>query len=89
MTAGRYKVRVYHQAYGCDTGCCGHVVEIDGPERSERHFDFGGYYGNEGEAGARAWAIEHASAVIAEHWPECLDSIDWESADLEEVAIDC
>lgn len=22
------KVIVYHRGYGCDTGCCGHVVEV-------------------------------------------------------------
>lgn len=26
-------VRVYHGLYGCDTGCCGHYVEIDGKAR--------------------------------------------------------
>lgn len=24
------KIRVLHQYYGCDTGCCGHIIEIDG-----------------------------------------------------------
>ena len=24
------RVVVYHSYYGCDTGCCGHTVEIDG-----------------------------------------------------------
>lgn len=23
------KIIVYHSSYGCDTGCCGHVVEND------------------------------------------------------------
>ena len=22
------KIIVYHNGYGCDTGCCGHVVEV-------------------------------------------------------------
>lgn len=33
------KVIVYHTGYGCDTGCCGHVVEVDGEEVGS--FDFG------------------------------------------------
>ncbi len=23
------RVRVYHRYYGCDTGCCGHEIELD------------------------------------------------------------
>lgn len=26
------KVIVYHGYYGCDTGCCGHIIEMDGKE---------------------------------------------------------
>ena len=36
------RVIVYHRMYGCDTGCCGHVVEITddtGAERSIFEFD--------------------------------------------------
>jgi len=32
------KVIVYHASYGCDTGCCGHVVQI-GEVRSDFQFD--------------------------------------------------
>lgn len=31
------QVRVYHSMYGCETGCCGHTVEVDGKEHF--HFD--------------------------------------------------
>ena len=27
------KVIVYHAGYGCETGCCGHVVEMDGESK--------------------------------------------------------
>jgi hypothetical protein len=27
------KVVVYHRNFGCDTGCCGHAIEVDGEER--------------------------------------------------------
>lgn len=30
------RVIVYHAGYGCESGCCGHVVELDG----EMHFEF-------------------------------------------------
>lgn len=26
------RVVVYHTSYGCETGCCGHYVELDGKE---------------------------------------------------------
>ena len=26
------RVVVYHTGYGCDTGCCGHYIELDGKE---------------------------------------------------------
>jgi hypothetical protein len=32
------KVIVYHSYYGCDTGCCGHIVELVGDEREEFYF---------------------------------------------------
>ena len=27
------RVVVYHSYYGCETGCCGHTVELDGQEK--------------------------------------------------------
>jgi hypothetical protein len=24
------KVVVYHENYGCETGCCGHAIDVDG-----------------------------------------------------------
>jgi len=26
------RILVLHKGYGCDTGCCGHAVEVDGVE---------------------------------------------------------
>lgn len=26
------KILIYHKSYSCDTGCCGHVIEVDGKE---------------------------------------------------------
>ena len=37
------KIRVLHAYYGCETGCCGHIIEIDGEEEHSTftfdHFD--------------------------------------------------
>ena len=30
-------IRVFHEFYGCDTGCCGHVVEMG--DQTEFKFD--------------------------------------------------
>ena len=32
------KVLVLHTGYGCDTGCCGHVVTVD--DKRVGHFSF-------------------------------------------------
>ena len=33
------RVLVLHRMYGCDSGCCGHVVEVDGEQVGEFHFE--------------------------------------------------
>lgn len=33
------RVIVVHEFYGCDSGCCGHVVEIDGKRVGSFAFD--------------------------------------------------
>jgi hypothetical protein len=72
-------IRVYHTSYGCDTGCCGHCVELDGDQIRER-FEF--------THDEDDWA-EWAKGVVKERWPECYDSIDWASLDLSEINPDC
>ena len=32
------RIVVLHRGYGCDTGCCGHVVELDGNEVGQFEF---------------------------------------------------
>ena len=43
------RILVLHRGYGCDTGCCGHYIEVDGrevaflfehPGGSEERMDF-------------------------------------------------
>jgi len=33
------KIIVTHAYLGCDTGCCGHIIEIDDKQFGEFHFD--------------------------------------------------
>lgn len=82
----KLKVRVYHGYYGCDTGCCGHYVELEGKEEEftfEHNYSFGGE-----EIDNREWAIELAKEVIEKRWPECIDSIDWDSIEIDEISED-
>ena len=72
----KHTVRVYHGYYGCDTGCCGHILELD--YETVGQFDFMHSY----EGLTREEVIEAAKAEIAKHKPECLDSIDWESLEI-------
>lgn len=69
----KIKIRVYHSYYGCESGCCGHVVELS---TGENEFKFIHPYG---EGDIENWAQELAKNVIQENWPKCLDSIDWGS----------
>ena len=41
------RVVVFHASYGCDTGCCGHVVEMDDTE--EFVFAHPNFYGPDWE----------------------------------------
>lgn len=76
------RVRVYHAEYGCDTGCCGHVVKLTDDDGLEREcFDFGPV--------ARERAREYAESMIRKYHPDCLPSIDWDSLDIEDIAEWC
>lgn len=80
----KIQVRVFHARYGCDTGCCGHIVELTMPDGEYREvFDFVHPYLERDEASRKAWARKHAEAIIRHKWPECVESIDWESMGIE------
>jgi hypothetical protein len=82
------KVKVYHASHGCETGCCGHFVEIGEEGRKQMEFthpDLPRGDQAQVEAAKKAWAIEFAKEVIAENWPECLPTIDWETIEYDEV----
>lgn len=69
-------VRVYHTHYGCETGCCGHVIEIDGKEVGGFCFDHP--YGQN--------HLEFAKRIVEEELggDHCRD-LDWEHAEIETI----
>lgn len=77
------RVVVYHAGYGCDTGCCGHVVELDDDRRqfTFAHPDYDSKYQLTDEA-TRRFIIETVTEMFgAEHvadidWDDCIVSLD-------------
>lgn len=65
------KVIVYHERYGCDTGCCGHAIYVD--DNSERvGFEFGGH----GTLSPR----EYAERLVSEELgSKHVADLDWEN----------
>lgn len=62
------KVVVYHGGYGCDTGCCGHIVEWDGGEK----FTFDHPYSTDDP-------LEYAKKLVADQYgPEHVKDLDWD-----------
>jgi hypothetical protein len=69
------KIIVYHSYYGCETGCCGHVMDIeldDGSVQEGRHFQFIHPYGED----ARKFAED---MVREEFGEEHVADLDWEN----------
>ncbi len=64
------RVIVYHSGYGCGTGCCGHVVEMDGVIRNV--FRFAHPYE---ERSARAFAEEMVRDAFGD---DHVADLDWE-----------
>jgi hypothetical protein len=74
--AARRRVVVYHREYGCDTGCCGHVIEID-DEEAGWAFD---HPDLDDEDEARLdWAKELVRDELGE---DHVADLDWENCDL-------
>lgn len=81
------KVIVYHAYYGCDTGCCGHVVDVfndDVVARDDfdpqwdgerRDFTFDHPRGNYGAAERLAWARKTVREELGE---EHVADLAWE-----------
>lgn len=75
------KVFVQHEGYGCDTGCCGHVVSFDlepGEKAPCGLLDATGFFifGHpDWSEDRRAWAEE---LIREECGPEHVADLDWE-----------
>jgi hypothetical protein len=66
------RVLVLHQSYGCESGCCGHIVEVDG--REVGRLDFGHPRGRTPDA-IREYVIRRVTeACGADH----VADIDWD-----------
>jgi len=70
------KILVMHSYYGCETGCCGHVLEIDEEEVSGS-FDFDHPPADRGRW--RAWAEEKIREVLGE---DHVADLDWENCEI-------
>ena len=65
------QVIVYHDGYGCDTGCCGHRIEIDG--KPQGFYFAHPYIPNED---FKVWATELVRDTCGD---ECANNLDWEN----------
>jgi hypothetical protein len=78
------KILVYHAYYGCDTGCCGHRIEFYPGDELEGCFqEFEWNHAPEDPNEQKAWAKNIAHYFIKNHHPECLDTIDWDSLEVD------
>ena len=65
------RIVVYHGAYGCESGCCGHYIEIDDKYVSESWtFD------HPFDEDVLAWARWHVRETLGE---EHVADLDWEN----------
>jgi hypothetical protein len=70
------KIVVYHASYGCDSGCCGHVVETD-PDDGTGRFDFVHPYNSD--------HLEFARGMVREQFgDEHVADLDWDNCHISE-----
>ena len=63
------KIVVYHEHYGCETGCCGHVIEVNGERRGDFIFS---------HPDSREEFRQFAEDLIAEQFgAEHVKDLDW------------
>lgn len=68
------KIIVCHAYYGCDTGCCGHILKVDGEQISNSFTFSHPYIGTIGDA------REFAEDMVREHFgEEHIKDLDWEN----------
>jgi hypothetical protein len=73
-------VTVSHRLYGCDTGCCGHVIKVDDEEvYGSFQFDHPPYFSGDDhdlDAAYRAFAEEMVREELGE---DHVKDLDWEN----------
>lgn len=73
------KVTVFHRDYGCESGCCGHVVSIDGLKEK---FKFEHPYGaTETPERLKEWIKDIVTRTVGE---EHVADIDWDNCVISE-----
>lgn len=70
------RVIVYHAGYGCDSGCCGHYVELEKDDlTTEREFEFDHPWDED--------RLEFAKRLIEESFGlEHVKDLDWENSEV-------
>ena len=64
------RITVFHSSYGCETGCCGHVIEVDDTDDG---FEF---EHPDTKESARQWAEDWVTRKFgAEH----VADLDWDN----------
>lgn len=67
---------VYHNEYGCETGCCGHTIELDGKSEFAFAHPTGYSYPED--------PIEFAKRLLVQEFgAEHLADVDWDNARIE------
>lgn len=70
------RIRVLHRAYGCDTGCTGHVICVDDQDEWNGEFEFAspGY-----KEDPKVWAQNWVREKFGE---EHVKDLDWENSEV-------
>lgn len=71
------KVIVYHGLYGCETGCCGHWVEL---ENGGRIFSFS-HASNKDKEDLMQYAKD---VILQEFGEEHIKDLDWENCQIKD-----
>lgn len=74
------------RGYGCESGCCGHIMDL-GEDREVFVFSHPWY--DDDRRDLRRWAREVFEDKIRGEYPDCIDSIDWDTLDVSEVTDNC
>lgn len=72
------KVIVYHASYGCETGCCGHVVQVVGNDYTQK-FHFEHPYMINNEEALKQWAKDLVEDTFGK---DHTYDLDWENCNI-------